>query len=849
MIVQGLILLLLVSVVPSYSLICYECGCDHNNISACDCGTTSTQLDGYYCLISEQRFIDKTYIQLSRVPRNATLNYVEDPYYILLQESIRYNQTSSEWYLWTSGAVFGCDWDLCNSPNLINRLPVSFNFSIDKDWLDTNIYGTGSVTECHHCPFEMCGDSENPIDFTQCPMTPCVNSSTCLVYDLWDDFETGDQCYQSQCAPEYLDGEVAQLFGGKYRIDVEAIVYLAQDRSKYYIWEIDVYCGAYNCTRPTIFSEIANRLDYTISDLSMYPLLRPTIIPPPPTTTIPITNPLICYSCECTGTLGCPCSLTEVVSLDDTYCIIARENRGQDITIKLTYLDYYASYNYILDAPFVIVEETISYDEKGVRWITTTNLVLYGCNWNLCNKPELIPLLPNTFQMRLSEAWLNTNILGTGQPVRDCHECPDAAQCGTTDFLDASRCPIHSCNTTCRVSDTFNDPAFDLLCYQSFCISPNDDQYNINHHRVEIEGLAYASEPNSVKIWEIDLYCRADDCSRPEVFKELREQLSIVPGNLAALFNETHDPTITQRRCYDCFCLNEVNCKCDRTTIKIANTTYCLLMREINGQDNLIIMGHLDQNSTRVYIRDLPYILIEESIFYNERTGRWDRLTNFAVYGCDWDLCNHPRLIQSLPNTFEIRLPEAWLNTSILGTGQPVRDCHECRDAPQCGTTDFLDASRCPIHSCNSTCFVLDTFDDPTTGELCYQSYCAHPDDEGYHIDQYQVDIEGILYLNKQPRGVELWEVDIYCRADDCSRPEIFQELKSQLTVTVGDLSAFDEVLPTTAQPTMTQPVTTNPPTATNSRVTVSTTSNASIFTSINLRSLLLVSILLFNFH
>ncbi|CAF2719994.1 unnamed protein product [Rotaria sp. Silwood2] len=624
MIFHSLIFLLLVLIVPSNSLTCYECGCSNTDISECNCGETSTEVDGDYCVIVEDRYIDETYIELTRVSRNTTWVYVEDPYYIVLLESIRFNQTANDSYLWTSGVIFGCDWDLCNSPDLINRLPASFNLSIDKDWLYTNIYGTGSVTQCHHCPFEMCGDSGNPIDFTQCPMTTCNNATTCLAYDLWDDLDTGEQCYQSQCAPAYLDNDLTGFFGGKYRIDVEAIVYLAQDRSKYYIWEMDVYCGAYNCTRPTIFSEIADRLSYTISDLSIYPLVRPTTTQPPPTTTTPIANPLRCYSCECIGILGCPCTSTEVVSLDDTYCIIARENRGQDISFNFTYLDYYASYNYILQAPFVVVEETIGYDDRRDRWITTTNLVLYGCNWNLCNKPELIPLLPNTFQMRLPESWLNTNIRGTGRPVRDCHECPDAPQCGTTDFLDSSRCPIHSCNTTCRVSDTFNDPAFELLCYQSFCISSSDDQNDINHHRVEIEGLTYASEPNDVKIWEIDLYCRADNCSNPEVFKELREQINIQIGTLAALFNETHDPTIPQQRCYDCDCFNEINCNCTRTTIKSANTTYCLILHEDYDEDRWITLGHLGLDSSRVHIRDLPYLLLEESISYNATTGRWN---------------------------------------------------------------------------------------------------------------------------------------------------------------------------------------------------------------------------------
>ncbi|CAF1495119.1 unnamed protein product, partial [Rotaria sordida] len=117
------------------------------------------------------------------------------------------------------------------------------------------------------------------------------------------------------------------------------------------------------------------------------------------------------------------------------------------------------------------------------------------------------------------------------------------------------------------------------------------------------------------------------------------------------------------------------------------------------------------------------------------------------------------------------------------------------------------------------------------------------------------------------------WEIDLYCHADDCSRPDLFKEVRSQLTLSVGDLSAFDKELSTTTQSTTTrstttnsggpQSTTTNPEgtsstttnpegiqsTTTNPEGTQSTTSNASIFTRINLFSVLLISILLLNFH
>ena len=570
---------------------------------------------------------------------------------------------------------------------------------------------------------------------------------------------------------------LAKLFGGKYRIDVEAMIYLSQDRTIPHIWEIDVYCGAPNCSRPTIFQEITEQLLVQVGDLSAFPPIRPFPTDAPATTSTPIANSIRCYACECFGTTTCPCSTTVVISTDDTYCVVVRENIGQYVYIYYDYVGIYDTYQFIQEFPYALTEESITYDENGGRWYTTTNFVIYGCNWNLCNKPDLLPYLPDSYQMRLPEAWLNLTVLGSGLPVRDCHECPDEVQCGTTDYLDANTCPIQPCNTTCLVLDVYDDPAYDYLCYQSFCLPPDTEDYEMERHRIEIEGIVYASQPRVVEIWEIDIYCRADNCSRPGIFRELHEQLYVQAGTLAALFNETYDPSIPQRRCYDCYCYGQPDCPCERTTVKPSASSYCMLMREFYGQDVWTTLAHIDDESTRVHIREFPYLVVEESIMYSERATVWETKTNFVVFGCNWDYCNHPDLLPYLPNTFQMRLPEAWLDTNVLGTGAPVRDCHECPDAAQCGTNDFLDTSRCPIRACNTTCLVFDTFNNPEDDLQCYQSFCAPADGEGWEIDTHRVEIEGILYLRKNPREVEIWEIDLYCRADDCSRPEIFNEV------------------------------------------------------------------------
>jgi hypothetical protein len=181
MIVYSFVVLLLVSIVPSNSLECYECGCDGDDLSACECGfvTTSTEID--YCIILEDRYTpDSTYFQLSRIPRNATLLYIKDPYYVLTQESIRYNLTTSEWYVWVGAVIFGCDWDRCNSPSLIPSSPNSFNLTINTTWLDTNIYGNGSVDGCYVCPTQVCGDTSNPGNFSECEITSCGNITTVI---------------------------------------------------------------------------------------------------------------------------------------------------------------------------------------------------------------------------------------------------------------------------------------------------------------------------------------------------------------------------------------------------------------------------------------------------------------------------------------------------------------------------------------------------------------------------------------------------------------------------------------------------------------------------------------------
>ena len=180
MIVRSLILLLFIWIVPIDGLQCYNCQCLESDTSTCDCDSITT--DSYpvdYCVIIETRTLDDAYIELTRVPRNASWLHVDDYYYLLAVESIRYNLTTADWFLFTTGIIYGCDWDLCNDPSYIDVLPNSFTLSIDKTWLDTNIYGTGSVDSCYDCQGG-CFNQTYPFDPDNCPLTNCTSTTSVI---------------------------------------------------------------------------------------------------------------------------------------------------------------------------------------------------------------------------------------------------------------------------------------------------------------------------------------------------------------------------------------------------------------------------------------------------------------------------------------------------------------------------------------------------------------------------------------------------------------------------------------------------------------------------------------------
>ena len=176
------VFLLFTCLVLCQSLICRECSCTREDLSGCSCNSTSDDNDGSSCIIIEQEVQDGTQVSLSRLRIVSSYITIEDTYLILSKESIIYNESSSEWYTETNEVFFACDWDLCNDPTYIDGLPKSFELNISSSWLQDNIYGEGSVTNCFECSSKLCGNASGAVSDENCPLADCNGTSIVRIF-------------------------------------------------------------------------------------------------------------------------------------------------------------------------------------------------------------------------------------------------------------------------------------------------------------------------------------------------------------------------------------------------------------------------------------------------------------------------------------------------------------------------------------------------------------------------------------------------------------------------------------------------------------------------------------------
>jgi len=249
---------------------------------------------------------------------------------------------------------------------------------------------------------------------------------------------------------------------------------------------------------------------------------------------------LVCYECnECTD-ITCPCDNTINTETKDSYCILLRENLSDGVNVEIKHIPRNSTIYYVSDPYYISVAETILYDKTTERWLSQSNQITYACQTDKCNQPDLLRKLPsNGLSLTLPSEWLNENLLR--KPDKNmtlCNECPDERICGNRQyFINTTQCEVTECQDLCIMGETFREAQPTQFCYESFCLSDERQPeiainaiYYINNKRFEIDETA--------------IICNGDDCSRLEIFKDIKERLQIDYNGIQPFLPANHVKSI-----------------------------------------------------------------------------------------------------------------------------------------------------------------------------------------------------------------------------------------------------------------------------------------------------------------
>ncbi|CAF1153206.1 unnamed protein product [Adineta ricciae] len=230
-------------------------------------------------------------------------------------------------------------------------------------------------------------------------------------------------------------------------------------------------------------------------------------------------------------------------------------------------------------------------------------------------------------------------------------------------------------------------------------------------------------------------------------------------------------------QCYKCSCTaasNGTGCQNDddlQCVIEYVENNYCIINRT---SSNNIIFGHRT-DADLMFLENLHYLRAKEQISYVESSSTWQApvVTEFT-YGCDWSLCNSPRILSYLPKglTFSVD-PNVLTATLIPAANESLTTCLNCT---RC--VNSTGALVCATPMCSGTCFIDDLLDNPTVNDasclFAFQSVCL-PEKR-----TVAVEITGTYYIDND--DFQLTEIDMWCQSTNCNDPIHIQTIQKEVT-------------------------------------------------------------------
>ncbi|UJR30487.1 hypothetical protein I4U23_018020 [Adineta vaga] len=240
-------------------------------------------------------------------------------------------------------------------------------------------------------------------------------------------------------------------------------------------------------------------------------------------------------------------------------------------------------------------------------------------------------------------------------------------------------------------------------------------------------------------------------------------------------------------RCYECLDCEDITCNCTNIIETDSKTSFCTLVRENTPSGFNVEIRHLPRNLSTHYESNPYYISVKEEIRYNASIDQWLSSANTIAFACQTDECNRPDLLKELPvNGLSLMLPSNWLNENLRrkSHGQ-TSSCYNCPEDEICTQTIYKpDLNKCELEQCKGICILSQTMGKSQSNQYCYESYCVYPENPKPEILIY-----GIYYIDNQI--FDLIESDVSCAGPNCSRLEIFQDIKDKLQKNYNNIKPF----------------------------------------------------------
>jgi hypothetical protein len=131
-------------------------------------------------------------------------------------------------------------------------------------------------------------------------------------------------------------------------------------------------------------------------------------------------------------------------------------------------------------------------------------------------------------------------------------------------------------------------------------------------------------------------------------------------------------------------------CTYNRISMVNAQPSHCIIWQVFHDENITIQFTIENSDSSNFMYCSFSYAHLQQSIIYHNQTGQWLTKLRIVSHGCNWDYCSKLSLLTLVRESFQVRLNDSWLNSTILGNDEQSHGCFECTTKLICSITSFI---------------------------------------------------------------------------------------------------------------------------------------------------------------